>query len=219
MICNMLSSARLKRLAAAFFSAALLCLLCACGGADPAAEADAAPMVYSRNPDIPCVEYIYTLREPYFAREPYANLSKTHCPLNRDFAFSAEVIRSYAVYEELLERLGAYSAYAEDVEIRDFPQTAYRTADGERHEIDEAFFAEHNLLMIDLLESGAQQIYPRLDKLVFSDGRAALELQYDYINGGAADNYGVLYFIPVPEDCVLADVTRVFVPKWYSDRS
>ena len=76
---------------------------------------------------------------------------------------------------------------------------------------DEAFFAEHKLLVVDICGGdGALRFRVNPVNLAMSEGHATLDVYYSGDYSSTADMAGCLCLIPLPKDCESAEVNFIY---------
>ena len=78
---------------------------------------------------------------------------------------------------------------------------------------DGAFFAEHDLLLVDLCKEGAVRLYFYPEKLKINGETVSLEVRYDHDNAYTADSAGQYVLIPIPKGCTMAEV-KLIRDRW-----
>lgn len=74
--------------------------------------------------------------------------------------------------------------------------------------IDESFFEEHNLVVVDYNKDGSPFLRTRLDQ-VENGEKANITISVEFVLGSTADCPGEVYWIPIPKTCTQAEITYV----------
>ena len=78
---------------------------------------------------------------------------------------------------------------------------------------DDAFFAEHDLLLVDLCMEGSVNLYFYPEKLKINGETVSLKVRYDHDNAYTADSAGQYVLIPIPKGCTTAEV-KLIRDRW-----
>lgn len=153
---------------------------------------------YAPNSDIACLQYNY--------KQTYGdeNILRSCVMTETNARITTALLLDYA----------EFAAFEARINENEFPPELVFDSLGT--ELDEAFFAENNLLVIDFFVSLCRGLYPRLvlteEVDFFSPARFTLQYQEDPTSAG--DTCGVLYLVPLPKDTVGATVHVVRVENW-----
>ena len=135
------------------------------------------------------------------------------------FANSNFLIDTYAEYEEILDRIQRKEAdmlgqlSAEDQALRNGMHQV--TADTLTADIDEAFFADHKLAVLDFCWEGALHFQARLDRVEISGSTWKAFFTTTCLPSTTACQPGFIYWIPVPRDCASVEADFDFI-EWQS---
>lgn len=161
---------------------------------------------------------------------PAGNLSQTAQPDQHGWAVGKLLIRSWAEYEDFLQRLEQNAMEAEKDMSGHQPNVIYerrtRSYNSEQEEplpnsgeIDEAFFTHWALAVIDL-ESDTKDVYFQLNRGGEEENTLSLTIyldeypESDGFGGAPPARFGTLYWIPVSQDC--QEIHLHFVrARWY----
>lgn len=118
---------------------------------------------------------------------------------------------------QLLNDYGEYSAFLELliekknkclnlVGVYYEPTELVNTCEGS---FDETFFETYNLLIVDYCAAGSVRLQTRLGKMTTKDNTATVTLEVEWVPATTASCPGHIYFIPIPKECVNADVNYI----------
>ena len=191
--------------------------------------------VFEKNSEIPYVRYLYDLHNTN-SGEPLRNLTQTGAAmhggdtkalsyraqtltpeegvtLSADSSLGTVILRSPEEVEELLqkplERLDPENnpgLLAHDL-IRLEEQTKALT-------FDEAFFAESDLLVVDICCYYALTLPARPEEFKTRDGDVWLNVRYGYRDAVTGSHYGTLILIPVPKGSRHVEASYEFMKSW-----
>lgn len=130
---------------------------------------------------------------------------------------SAEELQQYSASceENLRTKYAQYYNWPqqeENIYLSAFPfSLAEETSD---ITLDAAFFADSNLLIVDLCGVAAIHLYSRPEQLQITKNQVAVEVAYGGLFSSTADNAGNLLLIPVPKACNYAAIELTEVKEW-----
>ena len=140
--------------------------------------------------------------------EPFWNLSRTGAEKKGGalrFAAGWEILRSTDDLAALEATIQDYDATAEFPAILESSGTTSAVYDA-------AFFAEHNLLLVDLCAEGSVDMYYYPEDLKVSGDTVSLHVRWDRANSTTADCAGQYCLITIPKGCTTTDITLTHDP-------
>lgn len=170
------------------------------------------PEVFSENFEYVYQKYWYELHYyDMFAedwREKGGNLSDTAEPVeeNQFEARGCCVITDLNQLNQLRNtmetKLETASAMT-DPEWYDEPEQYVNTL---QSTIDEAYFATHNIIVVDICINGEPYFQTRLKQIEINGAECVVSMQIERRYGYTGDRPGNIYFIEIPKECINATV-------------
>ena len=141
--------------------------------------------------------------------EPFWNLSRTGAEEKGGasrFAAGWEILRSTDDLAALEATIQDYDASAEFPAILESGGTTSAVYDAD-------FFAEHDLLLVDLCAEGSVKMYYYPEDLEVSGDTVSLHVRWDRANTTTADCAGQYCLITIPKGCTATDITLTHTPS------
>ena len=163
------------------------------------------PKLEQLNESLDYTVYSYTYDHPFRDGRSavFSNLTQTDSTDSlADILTGWRIYTSVEDYTAISDRLAAMAAENGDGidPIRQHAQTA-------EHTYDEAFFAEYNLLVVDLCSYSGVTLFTYPDAAAPRGNHVRLKLRYNLAATAFDQFIGYALFFPVPKDCTSADVT------------
>lgn len=93
--------------------------------------------------------------------------------------------------------------------LKDYSSSLYTiSVDTMNYPIDEAFFDEHNLAVVDCCYRGAPSLRSRLDGIEIENDVVTVTVADYFLAATTADQRGHIYWIPVPKKCAKLSTIR-----------
>ena len=140
--------------------------------------------------------------------EPFWNLSRTgeqKTASTLRFAAGWEILQSTDDLAALEATIQDYDANAEFPAARESGGTTSAAYDAD-------FFAEHDLLLVDLCAEGSVDMYYYPEDLKVSGDTVSLHVRWDRANSTTADCAGQYCLITIPKGCTTTDITLTHDP-------
>lgn len=186
-------------------------IFCGCQAKDQAEEAKKEP--------VPHMQYDYNLH--FFYGYSHRNLITPTPQAFDGGAMSFALVKSAEEFSELVSLEGTIGEFAEKNGLTE--EDSYILEDDLDWVIltqtsgfglfvpDEAFFAEHNLLVVDICGGdGALRLRANPVNLVLNDGYATVDVCWSGDFSSTADKAGRLCLISLPKDCEMAEVNFIY---------
>ena len=171
----------------------------------PSAELPARDATASELP-MDYIKYEYNMNEEYYIYDEiygvHRNITGTGGAYNTMPIQGSSIITFYDDYAKLMEVLQWQGEREDGMGLLRFDE-CYRSP---ALTLDEAFFDEHNLLVVDLLVTDALYLRSEIREVESAARKVTLELSYGPHLAATADNRGVLYLIALPKDCTNAEI-------------
>lgn len=162
------------------------------------------PKLEQLNESLDYAVYQYTYGHPFTGDRSavFSNLTQTDSTDSlADILTGWRIYTSVEDYTAISDRLAAMAAENADGNdpIRQLAQTA-------EHTYDEAFFAEYNLLVVDLCSYSGVTLFTYPDAAAPRGNHFRLKLRYNLAATAFDEFIGYALLFPVPKDCTSADL-------------
>lgn len=170
------------------------------------------PEVFSENLEYAYQKYWYEVHYyDMFAedwREMAGNLSDTAEPVEEN-QFEARGCCVITDFNQLNQLRNTMETKLETARSKSDPELYYEPiqyVNTLQSTIDEAYFATHNILVVDICIYGEPYFQTRLKQIEMNGSECVVSMQIERRYGYTADWPGNIYFIEIPKECINATV-------------